>query len=52
MRVADYQEAHAIIHPLPEAFTSLGLRGWKAAVSAFVDRDDAVEWLDEAALAC
>ncbi len=51
IRVGDYQGAHAIVQAVPEAFTSPGLRGWKAAVCSFVDRNHAVEWLDQAAQA-
>ena len=45
----DYLGAYAIAQRRPDAFTSPGLRGWKAAVCAFVEPERAVELFDESA---
>jgi tetratricopeptide (TPR) repeat protein len=45
----DWQGAHEIVMRYPGAFSSHGLKGWKAVVLANVDKSRAVEFLDEAA---
>ncbi len=45
---ADYQAAHEITRLFPGAFTTPGLRGWKAAVRGFVAPDEAPERFAEA----
>jgi hypothetical protein len=47
-RAGDYQAAHAVIEMCPEAFTSHGLRGWKAAIAGLLNPDEAVERFTEA----
>jgi hypothetical protein len=49
IRIGDYQSAYAIARALPQALTSPGLRGWAAVAASSVDREHAVEWLDQAA---
>ncbi len=45
----DWQGAHEIVMRYYDAFSSPGLKGWKAVVLANVDKSRAVEFLDEAA---
>ena len=45
----DWQGAHEIVKRYPDAFSSHGLKGWKAVVLANVDKSRVVEFLDEAA---
>jgi hypothetical protein len=47
--LGDYQGAQAVIELCPDAFTTPGLRGWRAAVRGFVKSDEAPERFDEAA---
>ena len=46
---ADWPSANKIIEARPNAFTSPGLKGWRAVVRAYVDPAHAVEQFDEAA---
>jgi hypothetical protein len=48
-RAGDYQAAQTVAVMCPEAFTSYGLRGWKAAVAGLLRPDEAVERFEEAA---
>lgn len=45
----DWQGAHEIVKRFPDAFSSQGLKGWKAVVLANIEKSRAVELLDEAA---
>ena len=45
----DWQGAHEIVKRYYDAFSSHGLKGWKAVVLANFDNSRAVEFLDEAA---
>lgn len=47
--VEDWQGAYEIILRHPSAFSSHGLKGWKAVVLANIDKAQAVEHFDEAA---
>ena len=47
--LGDYQGAHSVIERCPDAFTTPGLRGWKAAVEGFLRQDEAPEKFAEAA---
>jgi len=49
VRAGDYFAADAIARKCPEAFTSYGLRGWRAAVAGFLHPEQAVERFSEAA---
>jgi hypothetical protein len=49
--LTDYEGAYAIVQRCPDAFTTPGLRGWKAAVCGFVRPTEAVEHFGEAAAA-
>jgi hypothetical protein len=49
VRVGDYVAADSIARKSPEAFTSYGLRGWRAAVAGFLNPEQAVERFSEAA---
>jgi hypothetical protein len=45
----DWAAAHEIIKVRPDAFTTPGLRGWRAVTLANIDPNEAVERFDEAA---
>jgi hypothetical protein len=47
--LGDYQGAYTVIERCPDAFTTPGLRGWKAAVQGFVRPDESPERFAEAA---
>ena len=49
--IPDYQGAAAIIERCPDAFTTPGLRGWRAAVQGFLMPNEAAERFTEAARA-
>jgi hypothetical protein len=49
VRVGDYVAADSVARKSPEAFTSFGLRGWRAAVAGFLNPEQAVERFSEAA---
>lgn len=49
VRAGDYVAAHSIAAECPKAFTSHGLRGWRAAVAGFVAPEQAVERFTQAA---
>jgi hypothetical protein len=49
VRSGDYLAADSIAQTCPEAFTSFGLRGWRAAVAGFLHPEQAVERFSEAA---
>jgi hypothetical protein len=49
VRVGDYFAADSVARKCPEAFTSYGLRGWRAAVAGFLNPEQAVERFSEAA---
>jgi hypothetical protein len=46
--LADYEGAQKVIENCPNAFTSPGLKGWKAAVRGFLKPDEAPEMFKEA----
>jgi hypothetical protein len=46
--LADYEGAQKVIENCPNAFTSPGLKGWKAAVRGFLNPDEAPEMFKEA----
>src|SRR5207248_3303739 len=47
----DWQGAHEIARVRQSAFTTPGLRGWRAVTQAHVEPGEAVRWFDEAAQA-
>jgi len=47
--LGDYQGAATVINTCPDAFTTPGLRGWKAAVQGFVHTEEAPNHFAEAA---
>jgi hypothetical protein len=47
--VSDYEAANTIAESCPDAFTTPGLRGWRAAVQGLLRPIEAVERFDEAA---
>jgi hypothetical protein len=49
VRGGDYLAADSIVQTCPEAFTSYGLRGWRAAVAGFLHPEQAVDRFTEAA---
>lgn len=49
VRGGDYAAANAVADACPEAFTSHGLRGWRAAVSGYLTPGQAAELFTEAA---
>jgi hypothetical protein len=51
VRLTDYQAANDIVERFPHAFSTPGLRGWKAAVRGFVAHQEAPERFEEAAAA-
>ena len=50
IETADYAGALSIASACPEAFSSPGVRGWRAAASGFTDRTMAVEHFAQAAI--
>ena len=50
VRGGDYTAANAVADACPEAFTSHGLRGWRAAVSGYLTPGQAAELFTEAAV--
>jgi hypothetical protein len=49
--LGDYRGAQVVVDKCPEAFTTAGLRGWKAAIRGFIEPEVAVENFEEAAQA-
>jgi hypothetical protein len=49
VRNAEWQAAHEIVDLCGDAFTSPGLRGWRAVTLAHANPREAVRWFDEAA---